>query len=388
MLNHKHTWAIVVIALLFLFGCQDESRKSQDIRTTGSSGYTNASADTASSQQDQNDDWNPTVTFSYEDVSTTSLSSTTLVASDTLGQPLALRLIDGDLIISDGAGLPPLHVVDASNGDYTASIGEQGQGPGEYQSVADILPLTDRCFGALDSALRRITRYCREGESEEWRRQDQLSFQIGAPITDAAHLNDGSFAFIGFFREGRLAWYDSAGSYARTTGPTPPGNEDVPVPVRQHAYQGFLSHHSETDRLVVGTRHADFIEVYASNGERAALTHGPRQFAPTYDWRMRGDTPSMVQTPDTRFGYVDVEVDNSHIYALYSGENQSEGQGLAHMGSELFVFDLEGNPISHYDLSHKIIAMEVGNSGSTVYGSVLHPRPLVVQYDLPVEEKP
>lgn len=371
----------IFVVIFILLGCENNSQENEAIRSTDSSGYVNTTDTTRKKIQDE--DWRPTVTFEQEDVSTALLSSTTLVNSDTLGQPIELRLVDSDLIISDGSGLPPLHVVDASNGEYVASIGEQGQGPGEYQSVADMLPMYDTCFGALDSELRRITKYCQGEESEGWVRKGQTSFQIGAPITDAVHLSGGLFAFIGFFRERRLAFYDSTGSYIRTTGPIPPGDEEIPVPVRQHAYQSFLSHHSETDQIVVGTRHADFIEVYSPRGERTVLIHGPRQFTPTYNWRMRGDTPSMVQTPDTRFGYVDVEVGGNRIYALYSGQIQSEAEGLAHMGAELFVFDLEGNPINHYELDQRVIAMEVNESGDTVYGSVLHPRPIVVQYRLP-----
>jgi len=254
--------------------------------------------------------------------------------------------------------------------------------------VTEVLATSNSCFGALDGELRRITEYCLpetySGNSDSWTRRSQLSIRgLGATITDAVQIKDNRPATIGFFTKGRIAIFDSTGNHQGMIGSTPPGDKKVPIPVRQHAYQGFMAYRHQSDQIVVGTRHADFIEIYASDEGRSSLTHGPRQFVPIYDWEMKGNTPGMIQVPEMRFGYVNVEIAGNRIYALYSGDTQSEDNGLAYMGSELLIFDLEGRPVRHYTLDREIISIEVSKSGSVVYASVLHPKPLIVRYRLP-----
>src|SRR2546430_8154875 len=54
-------------------------------------------------------------------------------------------------------------------------------------------------------------------------------------------------------------------------GPLPPGDERIPLHVRQHAYQTALVPHPSRTKFAAATRFSDRLEVFALDGDRKSV---------------------------------------------------------------------------------------------------------------------
>ncbi len=312
-----------------------------------------------------------------------------LTATDTLGRPSDLLRVGPYLVIADK--VPPLHVVRASDGAYVRSLGQPGEGPGEFSSVSSLLsvPTAGEAFWAFDLQLRRLTYVdLKKYLADDFTLGERLiSFKSEGLLMSPTWIADTLLISSGLFMEGRIGHYDSTGKMLRLVGITPPGEEKVPVPVRQHAYQSVLRTRPDGSLVVLGTRHADQLELYRVDGTRLAVVRGALKFDPVYVVVNRGDRPIMSAAPDLRFGFIDLATTQDFIFALYSGRTREDYPGRANYGETVHVFDWSGQLIHTYALDTDVLSITVDHSGRTLYASQHRPHPAILRYALNDHEK-
>jgi len=329
------------------------------------------------------------LSFSIE--GSTKVAGHNLIEIDTLGRPGDLLRVGPYLVIADSYGDPPLHVVRASDGAYVRSLGRPGEGPGEFSHVWSLLsvPTAEEAFWAFDSQLRRLTyvdlkRYL----ADDFTLGEQLiSFTSEGLLISPAWIADTLLISSGFFMEGRIGHFDSTGKMLRLVGITPPGGEKIPVPVRQHAYRSVLKTRPDGSLVVLGTRHADQLELYRVDGTRLAVIRGALKFDPKYTVKNREGGSSMVTGNDFRFGFIDLATTQEYIFALYSGRTREAYPGRANFGETVHVFDWSGQLIHTYELDADVISIVVDESGRTLYASQHRPHPAILRYALNDHEK-
>ena len=328
------------------------------------------------------------VSFSVE--RPTRVVGDTFTEIDSLGRPGDLLKVGPYLVISDGHNDPPLHIVRASDGTLIQSLGRPGEGPGEFGSIWSLLsaPTEDEAFWAYDVMLRRLTyvdlkRYFADAFTLG---EQLISLTSEGMLISPAWIADTLIIGSGFFTEGRIGHFDSSGKMLRQVGITPPGRKKVPVPVRQHAYQSTLATHPDGSLAVLGTRHADQLEIYRVDGTRLVVVRGPLEFDPIYTVKNRGGAPSMATGDDLRFGFIDLATTQKYIFALYSGRTREDYPGRANFGETVHVFDWSGQLIHTYQLDADVISIVVDESGRTLYASQ-RPHPAILSYALTDHEK-
>ena len=85
--------------------------------------------------------------------------------------------------------------------------------------------------------------------------------------------------------------------------------------------------------------------------------------------------------PENRRGFCGVGSDNTRIYLLYSGKKSGESSSPSYQCGHLLVYDWEGNPVVHYELTAEVNSVCI--EGRSIYGVSSHPSGRLYRYDMP-----
>lgn len=310
------------------------------------------------------------------------LDGETLTDADTLARPSNLVMAGSYLVIKDSHGDPAVHVVRRSDGSYVTSLGEPGQGPGQFSAwTFDVTSFDPPRFWVNDLSQRRLTyvdleRYL-EGQFELGERIINLDIAPTSPVW----LGDSLVVSPAFMaKEGRLAKLNPSGTFLGTMGVSPPPRNEAPMPVLQHAYQSWMKPRpGDRSLLALGTFYADRIEIYHADGTRKALVQGPALFEPIFEVATREGEPVRGSTDETRYGYIDLATTEQHIYALYSGRRRDES---GNHGETIRVFDWDGNLEHVYNLKAAILSIAVDPAETTLYATQRAPDLEITKYPL------
>ena len=313
------------------------------------------------------------------------LASETVTDADFLALPSQIEVVGPNLVILDAASDSAVAVVRREDGALVRRFGRRGEGPGEFSGAWSIerVPGDDLDFWVYDVALLRLNRIDLDlairGENPV---VEMIRLDADARVLDPVWL-DTMVVGVGFFASGRLALFNAEGRLLRRVGAEPPGSDNVPIPVRQHAFQSKLKANPSRTRLVLATRHADVIEIYDPDGTRIAAPTPLFGFLPRFEVRDRRGEAVMATGDDLRFGYIDLATTDDRIYALFSGRTRRGFPGVANFGEYIHVFDWQGELKGVYRLDSEAISIAVDPAGGALYAIRHAPSPAIVRYPIP-----
>ncbi len=307
-------------------------------------------------------------------------------SGEALGDPTRLMVQGSYLLVGDQSLRPPIHVLDAETGRYLGSAGRKGQGPGEFSNVGAFVrgAANGAEVGVYDGALRRLTRVDLRplAQGKPPVPGAVVPAQLSFTLVSVDRVNDSLLVATGFMPEGRLALLRPDLRLLRYVGPDPPGDADVPVPVRQHAYQRWVRYHPAWDVVLVAYFYADLVEAYRLDGTRVWAARGPQGFDPIYDVLPYQGQPARATRPDTRYGYIALDkLGEDRVLGLFVGrEDQDPEHFLAH---EARLFDAEGRMTARFPLSPPAYTGLAGGSDGCFFTIVQLPEPAVMRYCVP-----
>lgn len=315
------------------------------------------------------------------------LSSRELDASGMLAAPTDLALVGRYLVLLNTRGDSAIHVYDTQTDKLVRSFGREGGGPGEFRGAwsLDPEPGSRSAFWVFDIGLQRFARIDLDRDFAPGARYGTriVQMQGSAPVLSPVWVGDSLLVSPGVFAEGgRLAWFASTGRMRSVVGDDPPGRADVPMQVRQHAYQSTVRPNPQRTLLAAGTRHADRLEILRVDGSRVAAAARPANFEPVYKTTLRAGQPTMDSGDEMRFGYIDLATTSDRIYALYSGRKRADFPGQANYGEYVHVYDWNAKLIEVIGLDSPAITIEADEAQQKLYAVRHNPTPALLVYDL------
>ncbi|MXZ05862.1 MAG: hypothetical protein F4Y90_10360 [Rhodothermaceae bacterium] len=193
-------------------------------------------------------------------------------------------------------------------------------------------------------------------------------------------------ASVGMFEDGRLAVYDSDGLFRRFIGSSPPGDPEVPVPVRQHAYEAIVQTNSAGSLIAIASKNTDLVEIFSTEGLLHSI-RGPGFDEPAYT--LYGDDEGnqwLGLDDETIKSYVSVSVTDDLIFALYSGlpfEDLKKSSWFSSPARTVYVFSWSGTPLAALEIEYGALKISVSADGQDLYALYHRPVPSVMHYKVP-----
>ena len=320
--------------------------------------------------------------FSADSLTTYELDGTVLISSDSLGSPHLIAVGRDRIYVGDTKASRSLLIFDRHTGDFVSSVGDEGQGPREINFLwaMDFKPGQDSGW-LFEFSPRRMLFF--DGGSLTG--ESIVLQDLGAPM-GPAWITGSRIASVGMYEEGRLAVHRADGDFMYFIGDHPPGESDVPVPVRQHAFEALIQTNSDSSKIVVATQNTDRIEIYDTD----SLLHtirGPVFSEPHYTVHHNDSGDSWLSLDDeTIKSYSSVAATDEFIFALYSGrtlEWLKRTTWFVPPGRTVFVFTWSGHPVATLNIEDGVVAIGVSADSHNLYAVYHRPAPMVLHYEIP-----
>jgi len=280
-------------------------------------------------------------------------------------------------------------VLESSTGRLLLRFGPSGMDVGEFLApvAIDVDRESGNSFWVIDGRTRRATRLSFVSSSTaglQIRTDSIVPLPGDTAIALVSSFRDstGAIVLAGFFDGPRFVRIRGGGLGWEPFGPLPPGDSDVQLTVRQHAYQTLLARHPEGSRFAAATRYSDRIDIFALDGSRLASALRLRGFDPIYDIYRSVQSGAFRAGLDLRYAYISLTADRKGFFALYSGRNHLEARGHAASGAVIDNYDWSANRLRVYGTDDDLVAIAVDEPGRTIYGLVHGRAPAVVRYRL------
>ncbi|AUC21956.1 MULTISPECIES: BF3164 family lipoprotein [Polaribacter] len=125
------------------------------------------------------------------------------------------------------------------------------------------------------------------------------------------------------------------------------------------------------DKVVLGYRYSDLIEIYDLKSEKCISIQGPQKFDVNYTQEKNQNFFYMGKSKTTQKSFINGAVTNKYIYLIFSGhqrKNRSEADRKKWTyGKQVYVYDWDGNPIKKITLDRYIYTLGISDDDSTIY---------------------
>lgn len=133
----------------------------------------------------------------------------------------------------------------------------------------------------------------------------------------------------------------------------------------------YMAFHPDGDKGVCVMADAGVISLFEIRGNTLEEYYREIYSLPLVEGTKDPRYPILHNLPDSFQAFRAVDADETHIYALYSGNKWTRDDRPAYECTHLLVFDWAGNTIKHYELSESINAFQI--VGDQLYGVSMHP---------------
>lgn len=279
---------------------------------------------------------------------------------DSIGRVISLKATREYLIVNERNAETQLCLFD-KNSQAMYHFARTGEGPQRVLGCWNILP-EENSLDIFDLRKNTLITYAVDSIKKQGELADYtiLTSKVPTGSLEVGRLGENQYVAIGMFGVDRFVFFDAEGNVVKKGGVYPPKErDDVADLVHAVAYQGMMATHETKKRIAVCSRYAGVMQVFDYATEEIALTNEYIHFLANYTQTGGGANVNFSITQETRWGYLSIDANSTHIYALYSGKVQMESPEDFHLGSEIHVFDWEGNPVKKFKTDRKLSQITV-----------------------------
>ncbi len=289
---------------------------------------------------------------------------------DSLLNPRQILLKNDVLVVSSNGIGNLIHLIDKNKLAYISSKGIQGDGPGEIPSSIWELDrgLNDSTFWAYDLNSKSIHEfYLYEPSKYASRKINQkqdwfLGFSNHwiSPNKILSNVTQDNFKFGIFDSLGNRV--DSFGSWSSEKK-----TDEKTGHFLLTLNQGSIEFNSKNQTLVHGRIRYELLEISNLETGKTISIYGPNLYEVKYEIFGSNDFPLPNVNADTPKGYSDVFVGEKSIFAVYIGKTKASINSSGELSRTIFEFDLNGKPLSFFELNYPIQAITVDEKEKKIY---------------------
>lgn len=251
--------------------------------------------------------------------------------------------------------------------EYLASVGRRGRGAGEILGISAFEVFGDT-LSIMEMSSKSIYSYCLRDIFDsnkapssirryEGLRDPLLSCDFGeSEIVSVYASSDSRFSVVS--RDGSVSRNSSYGLVEDKSGVS----DKIPSEYLPTLWQSVLAYDADDGVAVSATMLGDVIEIFDVSDMSRRVIVGSGGFPDVYK---EGKSVSVGRID----GYFDVIIDDSRIYALYSGADRKEqsrlirsGEDVPYGGNVVRVYDLVGALLAEYHLDRPVCSLCIDSS--------------------------
>ena len=308
--------------------------------------------------------------------------------------------ISGNTIITWNPGSPKIFTtINIATKRIIKHWGTKGQGPNEFSGLIDLynnysesgLNIWDVFFGKLyfvsHSDLESDSSYF-QTVSTGLNKPESLDRRDISP--SVVQIDTSLFIVVAGGRSNkRLALFDLKSNEVKEIGdfPSEDMNTNLPVGLRNIAYNGRIRYNSSLKKLVSMTFSSEMFEIYNVNGTNVELAMGNYTTVPKYrEIGSRGLTSVKIETIENGKGRNRaLELSDEYIFILYQ-EYKRVGMvkptDYKITADIVLVFDWNGNPVKLYTLDSFVTDISYDKTTNRLYAIHNNPYPEIIYFEL------
>ena len=304
-----------------------------------------------------------------------------------IGGPRGMVKKGNYLIVLDWSTKYFYHLIDLKNKEYKAKFIRKGQGPNELIDPWNIHSFDEKSpyYYSLQKGMHLI-RFCFDTLTTQLSMEKYMKIDRSRSLVfDLAPLSNELFVGNGIFDDVMFKTYSPKDSSGLAFGEYPYKDfEEKRISNRQRAmaYQGNIKANNQ-NCFAYATHSAEQIYFYElQNGQAVELGRVNEGFA-EYEPAGGRSGISVAHNALHPWIFVDLEVSDNYVYALYSGRTFAEYKLECQLGESIRVYDWHGNLKKEYRLDVPVLNICVDEKGKRIYAFANIPDPTLVYFDLP-----
>jgi len=313
------------------------------------------------------------------------VKGTEVIGSDSLGFVSDFLIVNDKIVLLDDKPINndnQIRVYDRNNYQFLYSLGRIGSGPGEFRQgmSMNLVHYNKYYFSLLDLSSKQML-FFYENINSQLIYSHNIPLKGGRPYMPISISDTIIYSLCLEIFEGRFAQYDNLGNKVQTLGEIPPGKkEDTPVPVHQQASKGVMRLTPDGSKLIISYQFADMIDIYDLKGNLLNRITGKLGKTPIYETSIRNGYPTMIiDFNKCIYGFLDIEVTNNSIVALYSGKMLNESE---YESDQVHIYTFDGKLKDVYKLNTMVSQIALDTEKERLLACSYFPVPKIYSFKL------
>lgn len=305
-----------------------------------------------------------------------------------IGSAGKMLIVDSILIALDYSAQPILHLFDIKNNIYINGMGEKGQGPNEFLHPASLIHFSTNSFliyDLLDNTLKKIWLDSLMAGNVFYEKIMNFNSISNSFVFPTAYDN---YIAFGLYESNMFKLIDQHNNDIGYFADFPvKSKEEKKIDHRNIAlaYQGTLNISPDKKKIVYVSYYGTIIGIYDIQSSVINQKFLLVCNYPMYTVQNEGSGMSSPITKEGISAFRDVYVTEKYIYSLYSGNKISELRERAFEAKDIYVFDWEGNPVTHYHLDVPVNNIAVLPNDKKIYAISNLPDPTMIEFEIDLQ---
>ena len=239
------------------------------------------------------------------------------------------------------------------------SFGKRGEGPQELLSADGMRFYALDSIYTLDANRMKVTRWAFSKEEQIVTRVEDIPLDKSLIRSLDFYRTDQHFLIPSYSGECRYHTVSHDGQSYQNVGVIPTETYPEKNVALAQAWRSFMAYNPTSQIYVMVTQLGEVLEIYDLKNGKQIVKYGPGG-EPRFK-EMHGEC-----FPNGIKGFVDVQVTDNYIYAIFDGLSWEERRKFYEQGKEapkgghyIYVFDLKGDPVRKYVLDKNILGLEI-----------------------------
>lgn len=249
-----------------------------------------------------------------------------------------------------------------------APFGKRGEAPDEMLSAEMFQFCSLDSVWVLDANRMQLTRWVVSPLDKTVTRVEDIPLDKSLIRSLDFYRTDSGFLITDYLGDYRYHEVSNSGKPIKSIGKIPAENhyEAIAHPALAQMWRSFTDCNPQNGIYAMVTQFGETLEIYNQKTNQQTIVYGPNG-EPQFKITEGKGFPTGIK------GFMDIQVTNQYIYAIFDGMTWKERETFHQRGEDppkgghyLYVYDFDGNPVRKYTLDKNVFGIHIDEKNQTL----------------------